>query len=308
MQLSLFSVENKSKELYRKNLAAFNLQKAISELKLWHRSVDAPENLELKMQAVQFILDNLTLQPQNNLLFLAHLYQNAHQVKEVEPLLEDWRFLKKGLTRALADLLIKNEQFDFISEDLSPAEIFLLNSQFEETVRVVEKYVSSFGENAYLRQLQAAAYFKLNDEKQSRICYTLALFNDPRRCRPEYFWPRAFKNKMLYLQNKFPDAQQALLHMTFSLWEDGHLYLEPENTTFKAFIQEKIAAAAGKHLAAEESFLLFLHYLYLAEVERLSNFSKEPTPDLKALRQKMQSINKGWYQRYETRLLKFHML
>ncbi len=308
MQLSLFSVENRSKELYRKNLAAFQLQEAISELKLWQRSVDAPNTLDAKRQAVQFMLEKLTHQPQNKLLFLAHLYQNSEKVKEIEPLLEDWRFLKEGIIRALAHLLKEPEQFDFISENLSPAEVFLLNHQFEKTVDVVEKYVANFGEHAFLRQLQAAAYSRLNDEKQSRICYTLALFNDPRQCRPEYFWPRAFKNKMKYLQNKFSDPELALLHMTLSLWEDGHLYLEPENSAFETFIEEKVERATGKNRTANESFLLFLHYLYLAEMERLRRFAKEPSSRLTALRQTMQAINKNWYQRYENSLQKFHML
>ena len=308
MQLSLFSLENQSREYFRKYLSEFNLNKALKELKLWQRSVDAPPDLAQKEAALLYILNNLEKQSNNRLLFLVNLYLNHENIIETVSLREDFRFLKQGLIKELARLLLDHETFDFVFEDLHPAEIFLLAGKYQRAVEVVEQYVTAYGEQAFLRQLQGAAFFKMEDDKQSRICYTLALFNDPQVCRPEYFWPRAFKNKMLFLQSKFSEPHLALLHMTLTLWEDGQLFIEPENQAFEKLIKDKIKQAENRSLNASESFLLFLHLLYVAELERLRNFRADPSATLRQLRLEMQNVNKDWYLRYENALKKFQMI
>ncbi len=307
MQLSLFSVENQSKELYRKHLRQFELQRALHELMVWERTVDRPQNLPQKAQAIQFILDEVQKNGKGAVVFLAHLRQNLQSLPELEPLAEDFTFLAEGINKTLNARLTEND-FDFILENLHPAEIFLMEQEFEKALNVSEQYLQTFGEHPFLRQLQGAAYWGLSQEKESRMAYTMALFNNPLECKVEFFWPRAFKNKMQYLLSKMADLERALLHLPLALWEEGRTLIDPQNLSFEQFIEQNLQKHGEKLQTVKEIFLDFLHLLYLAEVERLRNFGREKSERLKTLQQSMRQRQADLYQRYENALRRFHML
>ncbi|MHB2148078.1 hypothetical protein ACX8XP_03380 [Calditrichota bacterium LG25] len=305
MQLSLFSVENQSKELYRRNLSSFNLKQALRELELWQRTVDAPQDIPQKMEAVQFLAEELNRQKSNEMLFLAHLRQNYKNIKELQALKEDFRFLQKGLNKALAERL-SERHYDFILENLHPAEVFFQEEEYKRAIEAVENYVSHFGEHVFLRQIEGAAYFKLGENTRGRTFYTLALFNDPRLCRIPYFVNRLIKNKLQFLQNKFDEWNLLAFQLTFALWEDGQLHIDEKNEEFESFIKKKVEEKAGEILDVQEAFLQFLHLLYLAEAERLRISSRNPSAYLLELQEEMQNVHFDWFLRYENALKKFY--
>ncbi|NOX89727.1 MAG: hypothetical protein GXO77_11920 [Calditrichaeota bacterium] len=305
MQLSLFDTKNMARNSFRKNLSLFKLDRALNDLDIWKNTFDAPESLTGKAGAVNEIKNKLQTSDAEAVLYLAHLRQNYDRLSFLEPLREEFRFLSEGLDKAIYDRLDK-EAFDFIIEELHPAEIFISQNDFKAAVQSVNRYIRSFGEQPFLRELQGFAYSKSGKERESFTAYTFALFNDPLQCKPEYLLPRSYRNKYRFLLKQTGSSENALLKLPFALWEDGKTYIDPEASAYENLLEKRIEK--NRSLARNDpraNILQFNYYLYLAETERLRSQRSQVSERLQNLQEQMWKLNPELFSRYRNVLHSF---
>ncbi len=303
MQLSLFDEQHVGREAFREALKRFDMVAAEKALKMWERTFSAPEDLENKKEAIRFINQQLKENGQTAIPVLAMWRQKFSEISQFTALKEERKFLLEGINRFLQSKLGENH-FDFIFEDLHPAEVHFYAGAYQQAMQSAERYLQKFGEQPLMRQLRAAALSKLNRNREAEIEYSLAMFNDPRGLGEDFFLLKAHRKKLEYLQMKFESPAEALLHLPFALWEQGDVRLDENEREFERFLQKRIE----EEQKDVPEILKFTRRLYLAEVERLRLPRKETSDWLESLREQMKTIHSDWFLRYLERLRSFQLI
>ena len=303
-QLSLFSEQNIHKNTYTANLRKFRLDKALNDLQILKRTFNPPSSLNEKMQALQQLIDVLPEKKEAQILFLANLREDASLPAFLQPLAEDFHFLRQGIDKRLYDLLDKTE-YEFIVEGVHPAEIFISQNDFQNALQVVEKYFATYGEHAYLRQLHGFALWQSGEKNRAYYDFTFALFDGPAQCRLTFLAPKTYRNKFSYLVTKLGNAEKALLRLPFALWLDGQTYIDAENEQFEQRMRQKSEGYAQIPTSSDEILERFNTLLYLAEVLRLRAAPRHPGREFETLQEKMQALHLEYFRQYYETLKRF---
>jgi len=293
MQTNLFDQSNLNKIAFRKNLAVFDLQAAQESLEKWGKTLDAPQDLPEKTEAIRRL--SASVNKKNE---LAELWLTYRTTDFLQPLKGSFKFLFKGLSKALKKHL-SPEACAFLLPALHPAQIFIACDDFVTAIQCCERFLKKNGENAFVRELQGAALFKAGKEKAGLVAYTFAMFNNPTALSAEYLFPKKYNRKLRFFVQKFNDPAKAWLYLPFALWQEGLTYIEPEAYPFERFLLQTIAqqnsAIAGR---AQEHTLHFLHVLYLAEMTRLRGGKQNSVMQLNELRNELQQTNPFLFNSY----------
>ncbi len=303
-QLSLFSDENIHKNTYSTNLRKFQLKKALNDLQILGRTFNPPPSLNEKIQALQQLIAVIPEKKEAEILFLADLRKNDSPPAFLQPLAEDFHFLRQGIDKRLYELLDKAE-YDFIGENVHPAEIFISQNDFQNALRVLEKYLQTNGEHAYLRQLRGFALWQTGEKNRAYYDFTFALFDEPTRCVPELLSPKTYRNKFAYLLAKLGKTQKALLRLPFGLWLDGQTYIDAENERFEQRMRQKLEGYTKIPASSDEIIERFNTLLYLAEVLRLRAAPRHPGREFETLQERMGALHLEYFRLYYDTLKRF---
>ncbi len=303
-QLSLFSDENIHKKTYTINLRKFQLDKALNDLRILERTFNPPPSLNEKIQALQQLIDILPKKKEAQILFLADLREDSSPPAFLQPLAEDFHFLRQGIDKRLYDLLDKAE-YDFIGANIHPAEIFISQNDFQNALRVLEKYLTTYGEHAYLRQLRGFVLWQTGQKNRAYYDFTFALFDGPTHCAPAFLAPKTYHNKFAYFRTKLGNTQKALLRLPFGLWLDGQTYIDAENEQFEQRMRQKLEGYTKTPASNDEIIERFNTLLYLAEVLRLRVAPRHPGREFETLQEKMEALHLEYFRLYYDTLKRF---
>lgn len=305
MQFSLFDDENLSRVGYQKELKEFDLPLALEHLRTWQQTLDAPPDIELKIEAIHRLQKEIYADPGNLLTTLSILRNEYAETDFLSALEKDFKYLREGFNRALA-LNMGPDRYEFLVPGLHPAEILAELKKYDRVVETTERFIRHFGEHSYLRQIQGYALFKLGQEESAYTAYTFALFDDPLSCHYRFLLPGDFINKYVYLRHKTGREEIAWLRLPFALWLDGKTYISPRAAQFEQMLLKK--TEQNKEKAKRDpkaSQLQFNHLLYLAEMERLRHPRGHETEELKELRVAMKQLNQELFEAYIALLRSF---
>ncbi len=298
MQYSLFDDENISRIGFQKALKEFDLLAALRHLQTWRSTLDAPKNIDDKMDAVHRLQQHVFAQNDALTAALGQLFRELENTDYLRPLETEFRFLKEGLLRALAERITPKD-FEYIIPGLHPAEVLLELKEYDRSVELAQRFLQTYGEHPALRQMQGYALFKLGQEAAGLTAFTFALFADPLSCNVRFLPPGSVVNKFVFLQHKFGRSETAWLRLPFALWQDGITYISPKATAYELMLKERIEA--NRKQAARDPKINMLHFnwlLYVAEMERLRKNGQGETNYLKELRHEMQQLNRDLFSAY----------
>ncbi len=301
-QLSLFSEDNLNRNKYYQNLEDFNLKAAIENLKKWGQAFNPPSDLDQRAESLNWLQDQLKnrLEPS----YLAWLYQTADRMQQLQPLQKDMFHLKRGICKMLYERLHKNA-FDFIAEDLHPAEIFIRQNDLEAAGNSLENYFGHYGEHPYLRELQAYVHWQRKEIHAAMEFYTFAVFADPFSLKEKYLKPKTFRRKLEALRHKFSDENKARARWAFELWRDGQTYIGGNRQSFEIFLKNKEQQLSAKPNDLICKTLRFSALLFLAESERLRAYPNRPGASFTLLQEQMRNLNYEQYVIYINTLKSF---
>ncbi len=298
MQFSLFDVENISRNSFQKALKQFDLSAALTHLRAWQHTLDAPRDIEDKIRAVHTLQQQVFANGEAVTAVLGKVLKELESSDDLRPLNGEFRFLKEGLLRALAGRFTP-EHFEYILPDLHPAEVLLELGEYERSAEQAERYLQTHGEHPALRQMHGFALFQLGREAAGLTSVTFALFDNPLSCDARFLLPGSVENKFIYLQHKFVRSEIAWLRLPFALWQDGVTYINPQATAFESMLKERIEAQREQALREPKTNMLQFNWLlYVAEMERLRNNGQGESDYLKELRQQMQQLNGDLFSNY----------
>ncbi len=306
-QLSLFGEENLNRTAFTENLQKLDLKAAITNLQKWNRTFDPPVELEQKIAALTWLNEQIQSQGKQVPIYLAWLLTAVDEIEDLQILHKEFPLLRKGIYKMLYDQL-DEQSFDFISEALHPAEVFIQQNDFEAALRSLQQYFERYGEHPFLRELQAFVFWKQNKKHDAMIDYTFVVFADPFALKDKYLMSNTFGNKLKFLKHKLGNEDKARARMAFELWHDGQTYIEAARPSFEAFIKAKIDQWAKKPNDPIAQSLHFNGLLFLAETERLRAYPNAPGPNFALLQEKMRELNYEQYAIYVDTLKSFRNL
>ncbi len=308
MQFSLFDDENISRIGFQKALKQFDLLAALNHLRVWQHTLDAPKNIEEKIQAVHTLQQQVFANEGHLPAALGTLLSEMETTGYLEPLEPEFRFLREGLLHALAEQF-DAESFEYIVPGLHPSEVLLELKQYDRAVELAQRFLQTYGEQPALRQMQGYALFKLGQEAAGLTAFTFALFDDPLSCTARFLPPGPAVNKFVFLQHKFGRSETAWLRLPFALWQDGVTYISPKASAFESMLTERINAHRERALREPKiNRLQFNWLLYVAEMERLRNNGAGESARLQELRQQMRQLSGDLFSAYVSVLRTYNNL
>jgi len=298
MQFSLFDDENISRIGFQKALKAFDLTAALKHLRIWQRTLDAPGDIEDKIEAVHTLQQQVIADEDTAMVLLGRLLRKAENTAFLRPLKGEFRYLKEGLLRALAGRFTP-EDIDFIIPGLHPPEVLLELEEYDRAAELAQRFLQTYGEQPALRQLLGFALIKQGREAEGLTSITYALFDNPLSCDLRFLPSGPVRNKFLYLKHKLTRTEITWLRLPFALWQDGITYINPQAAAFESMLKERIETDSEQALRESKTNMLqFNRLLYVAEMERLRNNGQGESDYLKELRQQMQQLNGDLFSNY----------
>ncbi len=288
-QFDIFDQSNLFKTEYKNNLSGGKIPQAIESLK--YLSGNHPEYAERIERLIE--LNTLISEHADNLNNLFKLYTSFEGDNSFSALKKDKNHIRKGFQKILS-CMIKHDDYHFLDADTHPSWFLLKTEKYHQSIELLNNYLSNVGEHALLRQYLAFSYSKLKNSKTALLNFALALFNNPTACDADFIFGKCNQNLFDSIRKESPDDNQTWVRFTFQLWFEGRLNLDYPTPHFEKFLLSELPDRANNPDFIKNN-VLFLNYLYVAEIYRTFNKNYQ---DMITIREKMKKLNSVLFDTY----------